>query len=263
MNPNQTFEGKVAIVTGAGSGIGFDIAKELINQGASVIINDINTELINAAHQRLGAVRSCVPIAGDAGNLAHIDDMINLAVDRFGRLDISIANAGMTSYGAFLKTTEKQFDQLIDLNLKGSYFLAQKSALQMIKQESDGRILLMSSVTGVLSHPFLAAYGMTKAAIGNLAKNLVLEIARYGITINAIAPGAVATERTMSMDVNYDRTWGQLIPTGRASSPGDISRLALFLVSPQSGQINGQTIVVDGGITTLCAVPPDTDEPNG
>jgi 3-oxoacyl-[acyl-carrier protein] reductase len=263
MNPNKTFEGKVAIITGAGSGIGFDIAKELITQGASVIINDIDPDLINRAHQRLGALHTCVPIAGDAGNLKHIDDMINLAVDRYGRLDISIANAGMTSYGAFLKTTEKQFDHLIDLNLKGSYFLAQKSALQMIKQESEGRILLMSSVTGVLSHPFLAAYGMTKAAIGNLAKNLVLEIARYGITINAIAPGAVATERTMAMDANYDKTWGQLIPTGRASSPGDISRLALFLVSPQSGQINGQTIVVDGGITTLCAVPPDTDEPNG
>jgi 3-oxoacyl-[acyl-carrier protein] reductase len=210
----------------------------------------------------LGASRSCAAIAGDAGNLTHIDDMINLAVDRFGRLDISIANAGITSYGAFLKTSEKEFDQLTDLNLKGSYFLAQKSALQMIKQKSEGRILLMSSVTGVLSHPFLAAYGMTKAAISNLAKNLVLEIARYGITINAIAPGAVATERTMTMDANYDKTWAQLIPTGRASKPGDISRLALFLVSPQSGQINGQTIVVDGGITTLCAVPPDTDDPN-
>ena len=262
MQDMASFEGKVAIVTGAGSGIGFDIARQLLEQGASVLINDISETLIKEAFHRLRKSDRCLPFAGDAGHIATIEDMITSAVNRFGKLDISIANAGITSYGSFLHFTEEQFDQLTNLNLKGSYFLAQKSALQMIRQKTPGRILLMASVTGVLSHPFLAAYGMTKAAISNLAKNLVLEITKYGITINAIAPGAVATERTMAMDANYDKTWAQLIPTGKASTPEDVSRLALFLVSPYSGQINGQTIVIDGGITTLCAVPPDTDDPN-
>lgn len=261
MNGKDNFTDQVAIVTGAGTGIGFEIARQLLEAGARVIINDIDENLVNAAAARLDRPDHCIPIAGDAGDLQIIDQMISSAIENFGKINISIANAGITSYGSFLKFTPEQFSNLVHLNLQGSFFLAQKSAHQMIAQQSPGRILLMSSVTGVLSHPFLGAYGMTKAAISNLAKNLVLELGRYGITINAIAPGAVGTERTMAMDANYDKVWGALIPSGRATTTAEIARTALFLVSPDSGQINGQTLVVDGGITTLCAVPPDTDDP--
>lgn len=257
----HSFKDKVAIVTGAGSGIGFEIAKQLLESGAFVVINDLDADLIRQAHERLENSKRCMTVAGDAGHIPTIDKMVQSAVKSFGKLDISVANAGITSYGGFLEFTENHFDQLTSLNLKGSYFLAQKSAQQMISQKSPGRIILMSSVTGVLSHPFLAAYGMTKAGISDLAKNLVIELASYGITVNAIAPGAVATERTMSMDPNYDKTWGALIPSGRVSKPIDIARVALFLASDAAAQINGQTIVVDGGITTLCAVPPDMDDP--
>lgn len=261
MDLHENFSDQVAIVTGAGTGIGFEIARQLLDRGAQVIINDIDEHLINTAAQKLANPDRCKPVPGDAGDLTIIDQMISTAMGHFGKLDIAIANAGITSYGSFLKFTPEQFSSLIHLNLQGSFFLAQKSAHQMIAQQRPGRILLMSSVTGVLSHPFLGAYGMTKAAISNLAKNLVLELGKYGITVNAIAPGAVGTERTMAMDPNYDKVWGGLIPTGRATTTAEIARTALFLVSPDSGQINGQTLVVDGGITTLCAVPPDTDDP--
>lgn len=258
---DKRFANKVAIVTGAGSGIGFEIARQLLAQGAKVLINDLDGDLIKDAHARLDNSDQCCTLPGDAGRIEIIDSMVEKAVKKFGKLDISIANAGLTSYGAFLDFTEKQFDVLTNLNLKGSYFLAQRSVRQMIRQKTSGRIIMMSSVTGILSHPFLIAYGMTKAAIRNLAQNLVIETAKYGITVNAIAPGAVATERTLAMDPNYDKTWGALIPTGRVSLPTDIAQVALFLASEEAAQITGQTITVDGGITTLCAIPPDIDDP--
>ncbi len=257
----KSFGGQVAIVTGAGTGIGFDIVKQLTEQGASVVINELDPELLSQAIQKIGAGDKLIPVSGDASDLSVIDKMVQTAVETFGQLDIVIANAGITSYGSFMKFTAERFEQLVNLNLRGSFFLAQKAAEQMIKQGDGGRILFMSSVTGLLAHPYLAAYGMTKAALKMLASALVIELAPHGITTNAIAPGAVATERTTSMTPDYDKIWGGFIPTGKVSYPTDISRTALFLVSKESGQINGQTIVVDGGITSICAVDEDTDKP--
>ncbi len=248
---------KTAIVTGSGTGIGFEIAMQLLQGGANVVVNDIDESLVEEACRRLGHVEKCIPIVGDAGEIKVIDQMISMAVQRFGSLDFAIANAGITSFGDFSTFSEDQFDQLVSLNLKGTYFLAQRTANQLKEQKSHGAIVLMSSVTGILSHPFLAAYGMTKAAISNLAKNLVIDLAKDGIRINAIAPGAVATERTMGQDPHYDKHWGKSIPTGRVSTPADIAAVALFLLSPAAHQINGQTITVDGGITTLCIIPDD------
>lgn len=259
---SQRFDGQVAIVTGAGSGIGFDIANQLISEGCRVLINELDEALLKEAVTKIDAGSALISIAGDAGDVDLIKKMVHLAVTTFGRLDICIANAGITSYGSFLKCTPEEFEALTNLNLRGSFFLAQEAAHQMINQGDGGRILFMSSVTGHLAHPYLAAYGMTKAALKMLAKALVIELAPYGITTNAIAPGAVATERTMSMTPDYDKIWGGFIPTGKVSYPSDISRTALFLVSPDSGQINGQTITVDGGITSLCAVDEDTDKPD-
>ncbi|NND09310.1 MAG: SDR family oxidoreductase [Saprospiraceae bacterium] len=258
----KNFVGKSAIVTGAGSGIGFDIAQQLISEGCQVLINDIDRDLLAAAADRISGGSALITLAGDAGNLPLIQQMIDEVVCHFGRLDIIIANAGITSYGRFLKFTEDQFTDLVNLNLRGSFFLAQAASKQMINQGSGGRIIFMSSVTGLLAHPYLAAYGMTKAALKMLARALVIELAPYGITTNAIAPGAVATERTMSMTPNYDKIWGSYIPTGKASQPSDITRTALFLASSDAEQINGQTITVDGGITGLCAVPDDIDKPD-
>jgi NAD(P)-dependent dehydrogenase (short-subunit alcohol dehydrogenase family) len=142
----------------------------------------------------------------------------------------------------------------MDVNLKGSFFLAQASAKQMRKQSSGGSLLFTSSVTGHQAHKDLAAYGMTKAALEMLAKNLVIEISKYKINVNAIAPGATLTERTLS-DINYDKIWSELTPMGRPASVADVANVALFLVSDEAKHITGQTLIVDGGWTCISPSP--------
>jgi NAD(P)-dependent dehydrogenase (short-subunit alcohol dehydrogenase family) len=180
--------------------------------------------------------------------------MVQQAVERFGRLDIVVANAGITLFGNFFTYTPESFFRVMQVNLAGSFFLAQAAALQMRTQGSGGSILFMSSVTGHQAHKDLSAYGMSKAALEMLARNLVIELSPYRITVNTVAPGATMTERT-SGDAGYERTWSKLTPMGRPASPADIASAVLFLVSPQARHITGQTIVVDGGWTAISPNP--------
>ncbi len=257
-----SFHDQTAIVTGAGSGIGFEIVRQLVKAGANVVLNDIDPAKVEAAVSKLESFEGkAVGLPGDASDLAFIEEMVSLAVAQFAQLNICIANAGITTYSAFLNYTPERFNRLISLNLAGSFFLTQAAAKVMIDQGNGGRILLMSSVTGIQAPAYLVPYGMTKAALQMLARGLISELAQYGITVNAIAPGAVATERTLTEDPNYDRLWAGVIPTGKVVLPEDIARAALFLVSPHSGQINGQTLVVDGGWTAVSVSPSNLQFP--
>ncbi len=180
--------------------------------------------------------------------------MVEKAIAEFGSLDIVIANAGITLFGDFLTYTPESFFKVMQVNLGGSFFLAQAAAKQMKQQEEGGSILFMSSVTGHQAHKNLAAYGMSKAALEMLAKNLVIELSPFKININAIAPGATLTERTQE-DENYEKVWSGITPLGRPASVIDIAKAALFLVSSDARHITGQTLMIDGGWTSISPSP--------
>jgi len=253
---SHLFDNQAAIVTGAGQGIGFEIAKQLSCQGACVILNDANETLAaDAARKIRDKGGECIAFAGDASKLDVIDGMVDEAMRCFGKLTITVANAGITLFGDFFEYPAENLKKVLEVNLIGSFLLTQAAARQMRLQKSGGRILLMSSVVGHQAHQFLGAYAMTKAGLEMLAKNLVLELSPYGITINTVAPGATLTERTLAEDPAYPKIWSAITPMGRPAICEDIANAALFLLSPFSGHITGQSLVVDGGWTSVSPLP--------
>jgi glucose 1-dehydrogenase len=253
---SEDFAGRVAIVTGAGQGIGFEIARQLVSRGASVVLNDINEELAETAARTIREEGgACTAFVGDVSELEAITALVDKTVEKYGRLDFLVANAGITLFGDFLNYKAEDLSRVLQLNLFGSFMLAQRSARQMVQQGDGGRILFMSSVTGHQAHHGLAAYGMTKAALEMLAKSLVIELGPHAITVNAVAPGATLTERTL-LDPDYTAVWSGLTPRGRPATSADIASAVLFFLSSGAAHVTGQYLVVDGGWTSVSPNPP-------
>jgi NAD(P)-dependent dehydrogenase (short-subunit alcohol dehydrogenase family) len=253
---NKNFHGQVAIVTGAGQGIGLEIAKQLSANGASVILNDIDEHCAKQAAAEIEAAGGiCHPMAGSAGDVPFIQKMVDEAVSRFGSLTIAIANAGITIHGDFFDYKPESLQTMFNVNVNGTFFLAQAAARQMKKQGSGGSLVFMSSVNGHQANKHLAGYAMTKAGIEMLAKNLVIELSPYNISVNAVAPGATVTPRTMLEQDDFAGVWGKITPMGKTSTVGDIANAILFFASPASRQITGQYLVVDGGWTSVSPSP--------
>jgi len=249
------FRARAAVVTGAGQGIGREIARQLALEGASVLVNDRDEGLAEDAARAIvaegGAARAA---GGDVADVTVTRGLVERAVAEFGRLDVAVANAGITMHCDFLDYRPEDFDRLLAVNLRGSFFLAQAAALRFREQRTPGRVLFLSSVTGHLAIRQMAAYGMTKAALEALARNLSLEMAPLGTTVNAIAPGATVTPRTVS-DAAWEEAWAQATPDGKVASVADVAAAALFLLSDAAAHVTGQSLVVDGGWTAMGAVP--------
>ena len=255
----KKFENKVAIVTGAGIGIGYEIAKKFAEGGAQVVLNDLDPELTNKAAQTINDLGGkCIGIPGDAGNVSFIQELVDQTVQQYGRVDIAIPNAGITLFDNFLDYTEDKLSKVIQLNIIGSFFLVQAASKAMIDKGIKGKLVLMSSVTGHQAHKDLAAYGLTKAALEMLAKSLVIELSPHGININAVAPGATITERT-SADKDYNRVWSTITPMGTPATTENIANVVMFLASDEASHVTGQTIIVDGGWTSVSPGPETVD----
>ena len=256
----DTFSGKTVLVTGAGTGIGYALCQAFAGAGALVALNDVDQDLCQTAARQINEAIGTERVYAYAGDVADVEAVRALCqsfVKQTGKLDIAIANAGITNYGEFLTYTPEAFDHLTGVNLRGSFFTAQTAARLMIEAGIPGRIILMSSVTGMQAHLNLGCYGITKAGIRMMAKTVALEVGKYGITVNAISPGATLTERTLRDDPRYEENWAGVTPTGRVGSVEDIVAAALYLASPGARHVTGQTLVVDGGWTLQSPLPPE------
>jgi len=248
----RRLEGKVAIVTGAGSGIGQGIAIQLAAQGAKVLIDYIGdpagAKATQAAIQQAGGEAEI--LAADVTNADDIRNLVDTAWSRFGSADILVNNAGMEKHADFCDVSEADYDHVLAVNLRGPFFLAQAFVRRLRDAGKPGRILNISSVHEDMAFPGFTSYCISKGGMRMMMRNLAVELGPLGITVNNIAPGAIATPINTALLNDKPKLAALLnnIPLGRLGKPEDVASLIVFLASDDASYITGSTYVVDGGL---------------
>jgi NAD(P)-dependent dehydrogenase (short-subunit alcohol dehydrogenase family) len=254
MEVNMRLQDKVAIVTGAGRGIGEAIATKLCTEGAKVAIGDIDLPAAQATSARLNSAgNKTIAVKANVGNKAEVEAMVKTVVDAFGKVDILVNNAGMAVVGASVDLEESRWRNGMDVMLNGVFFCCQAAGKEMIKQKY-GKIINIASVNGIVAFPERACYCAAKAGVMALTKVLGSEWARYNINVNAVAPGYVETDLVKNLANQGALDTRELecrTPMGRMAKSTEIADSVVFLASEESKYIEGQTIVVDGGWTAF------------
>jgi 3-oxoacyl-[acyl-carrier protein] reductase len=245
---SASLTGKSVIVTGGSRGIGKGIARVFADHGAKVVIVARHlTDAEAAAKELSGSGATVSAFAADVAQLSDMEAMAKAAVERHGGLDVLCANAGIFPQASIEEMSPESWDDVMNTNLKGT-FLAVKACVPHLKRSSQGRIILTSSITGpVTGYPGWTHYAATKAGQLGFMRTACIELATYGITVNAVLPGNIMTEGLQGLGEEYLKTMAAAIPLKRLGSVDDIGHAAAFLASREAGYITGQTLIVDGG----------------
>lgn len=245
--------GKVALVTGASQGIGRAIAERFAREGADIVVNfrsgpAMADEVVQGA--RALGVRA-VAIQADVSSVEAVRGLVDQAVAEMGRIDVLVNNAGVESHAPFWDVSEADYDKVLDVNLKGTFFGTQAMVRHLRATNRPGRIVNVSSVHEELPFPNFAAYCASKGGLKMLTRNLAVELGPLGITINNIAPGAIVTPINTALlnDATKLRSLTEQIPLGRLGNTDDVAGVAVFLASDEAAYVTGSTYVVDGGLT--------------
>jgi 3-oxoacyl-[acyl-carrier protein] reductase len=241
-------ENKVAVVTGSGRGIGKAIALHLAQAGASIVVSDIDAIAADQVASEIKAIGcESIAVATDISQFKEAETLITATLEKFGRIDFLVNNAGITRDNLLMRMTEEEWDSVIAVNLKGTYNCIRAATKTFMKQRS-GRIVNIASVVGQMGNATQANYAASKAGVIGMTKSVAKELAARNILVNAIAPGFIDTAMTAKLPEQAREKLTGLIPLNRLGQPADVAKVVLFLCSDASDYLTGQVINVDGGM---------------
>ena len=240
-------ERKVALVTGATRGIGKEIALELAKNGFDIAVNYRGTQDENLKKEIESNNVRCEFVEADVSNFEQCENMIKEAIEKYGRIDVLVNNAGITKDGLIMRMKKEDFEAVIDVNLVGTFNVTRNVIPYMIKQKS-GRIINVSSVVGVAGNAGQTNYSASKAGVIGFTKSLAKEVASRNILVNAIAPGFIDTDMTKVLSDNVKEGINAQIPLKRMGTPKEVAKVVRFLASEDSSYVTGQVINIDGGM---------------
>jgi 3-oxoacyl-[acyl-carrier protein] reductase len=240
------FKDRVIVVTGSGRGIGRRIAERFKDRGATVVISDLERDQVNQVASELGG--DTVGIKANVTSAGDVDRLFQQVVERFERVDVVVNNAGITRDTLLVRMDEKDWDMVLDINLKGAFLVTKAAGKIMMKQRS-GRVVNISSIVGLTGNAGQSNYSASKAGLIGLTKSAAKELAARGVTVNAVAPGFIQTDMTDNLPEAARKQFLERTLIQRPGTPDDVASAVLFLASEEAAYITGQVLTVDGGLT--------------